>query len=242
MSDQTAYDEDARWLLSDGNIIGKVHRKPDPQGIRLMLDMPFGEPVVAVVEKLNAAAMSTFCEIARGAYGERKAEQAAQAERGSRANEERKQAEREEAVQDTETSVVVDPLDPESIRARISELLAREQRLVDDLAAVVKERNKWTSIWRVVYDAPNDDEATNGSLQTTTPSPNEGEGAVSTVDLPTCEDQLLQSGEGCTVETDSGLEPLPDAEPKARKDRSLQEEANVNSGSVECGDSNPDAL
>jgi len=203
-----AYDEDARWLQSDGSIIGKVHRTKDPQGIRLSLDIPLGEPVVAVVEKLNAASMTIFCNMARDAYNERKAEQIATAERGSRDAEERKGREELDyatPVQAVQTTVVVNPMDPESVSRRLIEIAQRVGDLSEEIRKLDTEGNVLLKILEVLSDAQKDDGAPDDSLQTTTPSPNEGEGAVSTVDIKPCEDQLLQTGQADPERSNSGL-------------------------------------
>ena len=215
MSNEYGYDDDARWLQSDGNIVGKVHRKPDPQGIRLTLDMPDGEPVVAVVEKLNAASMSQFCEIARGEYHERKAEQASKEERASRSNEERKgrtSAGLQKVVQGAQTSVVISPLDPSSIRSRLSEISSRVIRLDKETKALNIEGTMLVKILEVLDDAQVDDEETAGRLQTAEVTPQEREDEGGDVDIPSCEAQLLETGEAGTVESDPGLGSLPDAE------------------------------
>lgn len=84
MSEQIAYDEDARWLQSDGLILGRIRQSKGKQGILLSLDMPggMGELLVEVM-KTDAGSMTQFCEMARGAYYERKAEQEAKALRAA---------------------------------------------------------------------------------------------------------------------------------------------------------------
>jgi len=234
MSSDLGYDEDARWLQSDGSIIGKIRRTPDPQGIRLSLDMPFGEPVVAIVAKLNASSMTQYCDLVRGTYNERKAEQAAKAQRASREAEERKGQDatgREETVQTVQASVVVDPMDPESISRRLLEIAKRVGALSAEVKALDAEGNVLYKILEVLENAQTDDEETNGCLQTTTPSPNKGEGAESGVDIPSCEAQLYSPGEASAVESDTRLESLPDAEAQSSEDGSLKNEADVNTSS-----------
>jgi len=242
MSNKLAFDEDARWLQSDGSIIGKVHRKPDPQGIRLTLDMPFGEPVVAVLAKLDAGSMTQFCEIARETYNERKSEQIAQAERASRRVEERRAAESEEIVQAHETSVVVNPLDPSSIRSRLVEIGRQVAALSAGLKTLDAEGNVLCKILEVLDDASKDDEETDDGLPGATVTSHEREVKSRAVDKPTCEAQLQQTGEGSAGQSDPGLELLPDTESKASEDRSFQKETDVNAGSVETDDSNTDTL
>ncbi len=256
MSGELGYDEGARWLLSDGSIIGKVQRTPDPQGIRLTLDMPFGDPVVAILVKLNASSMSEFCELARGTYNERKAEQAAQSERASRKNEDRKaELDRETALPAVQTTVEVNPLDPASITSRLVEIAERVTALSAEVKRLDAEGNMLYKIMEVLTDASNDDEETDGRVQTTTPSPNEGEGAESTVDQNACAAQLhsnraagagqVNSGLGLprTVEQREalGLGSLPDTEAETSQDGSFHEEADVDADLTKSlkGDADP---
>ena len=183
MKNEDGYDEGARWLQSDSQIIGRVQRTAHKQGILLTLPLPHGGECVAVVEKLNAASMSQFCEMARGEYIAWKGEQVARQERASREAERRR--EQPEEVEEThEESVAVNPLDPESIRKKIFEL--------------EKQLDQWFKILEVL-DAPKDDEDTGTGV----PKPEEvRQGEGKSVDYGTCEQQLQRAGESTVREAD----------------------------------------
>ena len=59
---------DDRWLLSDGQIIGRARRTTVNGGVRMSLEMPEGEPFVAELAKVNAASIAQFCDLSRGEW------------------------------------------------------------------------------------------------------------------------------------------------------------------------------
>ena len=77
MTSKPKIEEADLWLQSDGQLWGRTFQAPNKKGIELTLQMPDGEPLVAQIEKLSAASVTQFCDLARGTYHERKAEQAA---------------------------------------------------------------------------------------------------------------------------------------------------------------------
>ena len=158
MSDRVAYDEDCAWLDSDGQIIGKVRKSPHAQGVELRLEVPWGEDVVAVAEKLNADSMSAFCQMARESYNEQKAEQEAQAYR--KANERVRGEARDVAstIQAPEEVVVVDFMDPEAVAARVGYCAARRATLVAEISRLEQEEAKLIKIMEVLSAFENDAE------------------------------------------------------------------------------------
>ena len=75
-------DQGHEWLSSDGRILEKLVATPVSGGMQLSLQMPYGEPCVAIVEKMNIGAANNFCSLVRETYIERKAsKKAASAER-----------------------------------------------------------------------------------------------------------------------------------------------------------------
>jgi hypothetical protein len=194
---EQGYSQEARWLLSDGAIMGKIQKGKGANGsVRLTLPMPYNEDLVVDVAKLNAASMSQFCDMARREYDERKAEQEAKAlrkasmrdagpgESGGGA------ARREEDVQGSQETVGFDPLDYQSVSNRLASLTAREEELSLELAQVVTDRLKLTKILEIL-DAPTDDEEELCSV----PEEESGEQELG-VDRESCPREVLSDGEG----------------------------------------------
>lgn len=158
MSDRVAYDEDCAWLDSDGQIIGKVRKSPHAQGVELRLEVPWGEDVVAVAERLNADSMSAFCQMARESYNEQKAEQEAQAYRKANERVRGSAGAMEEAVQAPEATVAIDFMDPEAVAARVGYCAARRATLVAEITQLEREEAKLIKILEVLDAFENDAE------------------------------------------------------------------------------------
>lgn len=195
-------DKDARWLNSDSQILAKIKKSPHKQGTLCSLTMPWGEECQAVVEKLDAASMQEFCELARGMYSARKDEQEAKqaraaydrqiAEDEARASRELLSGEDSEAPEEAPKEVVeVNPLDPASVSARLDQIRSREGELFAEQNRLRVERTKLERVLEVL-NAPEDDESEFHRV----PAAVEESGESKRVDQPTCEDQLEQAGEG----------------------------------------------
>ena len=111
--------------------------------------MPFGEPVVAILEKMNVDSANAFCELVRGTYSARRtSEEAASAEReDDLAQQWADEHERGESVVSLpETSVQIDFMDPEAVAARCI-------ILAGDIAALQQELDVLYVISGVLNDA-----------------------------------------------------------------------------------------
>lgn len=131
MTEKYAYSEEAQWLQSDGKILTRLRKSQGKKGILLELDMPDGMGSLLVeVVKTDAGSMTQFCEMARGAYNERKAEQEAKASR--KGNDDRHGASPavQGAVPVPQTTVAID-LDLGSVGTKLLEV---QTRLFDVLA------------------------------------------------------------------------------------------------------------
>ena len=62
-------------MCSDAQVLGRTHRAGHKKGTELTLQMPKGEPLVAIVTKLDASSATEWCALARGEYSARKEEQ-----------------------------------------------------------------------------------------------------------------------------------------------------------------------
>jgi transcriptional regulator with XRE-family HTH domain len=188
-------DKDARWLNSDSQILAKVKQSPHKQGTLCSLTMPWGEECQAVVEKWNAASAQQFCELAREMYNARKDEQEAKQARAAYdkqiAEDERAAAgDGAEAVPAPEETVEVNPLDPESVAARVGIIRDRETVLNAELNKLRVERTKLLKILEVL-NAPEDDESEFYRV----PRASEEQGQSEPVDIKSCEEQLHAGGE-----------------------------------------------
>ena len=123
---------------------------PVAKGMECTIAMPFGEPVVAILEKMNVDSANAFCELVRGTYSERRAsKEAASAERHA---ELAQQAQDEQEAVETvvslpETSVQIDFMDPEAVSARCIVLAG-------DIALLQQELDVLYVITGVLNDAP----------------------------------------------------------------------------------------
>lgn len=138
MKNEHGYDDEARWLLSDGQILGKVRKAPHKGNIRLTLAMPYGEDLVVDVEKFNAASASQFCEIARSQYNEWKASKAAKETRIDDLPPE--PAPTAPSVQASQAPVAINPFDPEAISARLADINRRIADLCEERRGLEKEK------------------------------------------------------------------------------------------------------
>ena len=186
---EDGYDEGARWLLSDSQIIGRVQHGKHPQGVLLTLPMPYGEDYVAAVEKLNAASMTQFCELARGEYNAWKGEQVAKASRTSRDSEARR-GEPEVSIPPAQESMAVNPLDLASVSERA---LAINTELFDVLGRVgelERERDLLSKIMEVLCASEDDEKAASSVQGAEIADKRKGE----PLDHPSCEEQLRSEG------------------------------------------------
>ena len=154
MSDKPKIDNEDSWLLSDGQLWARTQSTPNKKGILLSVEMPWGLAFKAQVEKLSAATVTEFCDLARGCYYARKEEQAAAK---ARAASERaipvEPGVSSEIVQGREASLSPLNLDPESILQRVDQLDDEACALRARLIAVNKERDQLQRIVEVL-DAP----------------------------------------------------------------------------------------
>ncbi len=132
------FEEGARWLQSDSQILGRVTKEPHDEGILVTLEMPTGGGFQCVLAKLDAASATQFCEMARGEYHERKAKQASQASR--KRFDERESGGVQEGTPGTQEAVAVDPLDIQSVKARyavaeqeLREVSRTKNKLIDEV-------------------------------------------------------------------------------------------------------------
>jgi hypothetical protein len=158
MNDRVAYDEDCAWLDSDGQIIGKVRKSPHAQGVELRLEVPWGEDVVAVAEKLNADSMSAFCQMARESYNEQKAEQEAQAYRKANERARGSSGTVQEAIPTSKEAVAIDFMDREAVAARIRACTIRLAALTTESEELEREGAKLVKILEVLDAFENDAE------------------------------------------------------------------------------------
>ncbi len=161
MSEKIAYDENARWLLSDSQILGRIKKAPHEKGLLVSLTMPWGEEFEAIIEKLNAASATQFCELARSSYSEWKASQAAAQERQSASIEDsRKQRESSETSHACEVTVPTHEeglegglLDPERIAQEIDRLNAVLADREYETAKLYTHRQKLMRVLNALEDA-----------------------------------------------------------------------------------------
>ena len=200
---------DDRWLLSDGQIIGRARRTTVAGGVRMSLEMPEGEPFIAELAKVNAASIAQFCDLSRGEWHARKASKEAAQVSSSRDGEARKRESGggtvggETNVSSPQTDVQVNPLDPQSIGDRLVELSIKLRLHQTEVKKCNTERQLWLGILEVL-DGQSDDAEELSSVPRT-----EEQGDSEGVDSETPQDVVL-TGEEATLSNDKGEEDLDD--------------------------------
>ena len=241
MNDRVAMGKDARWLLSDGQIIGKTTFAPHAHGVLMTLEIPEDDtPLQVAFKKKDVNSMTQFCEMARGRFNERKAEQEAKA---ARAANQRMFMEAEpvgdtagptEALPVPEASVLLDLSSYASVTDRLAEVSAAYVDSVKRTDALVQEMKKLAKIQEVLSAFEDDGEelpSVHGQEEGEVPIP---------MDKSPREHEVHAGGEGDTVSEGQiwGLESLPDTQSETSQDGSLQEETDVNPGSSQGVDGN----
>ena len=231
MSERYAYGDEARWLLSDGQIIGKTTFSPHSHGIQMDLTLPDGESMSVAFKKKDIHSMTTFCEMARSTFNERKAEQEAKAARAANArlfDESGPEPDTGEAdVQVPQTSVPVDFSSRQSVTDRIDAVSATLLSLAATELALNKELQKLVKIEEVLRAFEDDGEEL--------PSVSGQEGTEDPVQMDQSprEHEVHAGREGDLVgEGEVGLESLPDAESESGEDSGLKQEADVYTSSL----------
>ena len=180
MTDKPKIDNEDAWLLSDGQVWGRTLRGVHKQGTMCKLDLP-GEQVLQVVfehaphSKINAGQVTQWCDMARGAYHERKAEQAAKKASAIFTRQADSEQTMDAVVGDIETlkgSVFSGVLTRESILQRVGELTTQINAYRAKAESLERERNQLRRVAEVL-DAPEDNDT-----KCDTVSPEKGEGGV----------------------------------------------------------------
>ena len=192
------------WLGSDGKVLGRLVSRPVNGGIELTLGMPEGEPVVAIVEKMDIAAANNFCELVRGVYVERKeSKRAASAERHADIERDRQSEPPADAevVSLPKESVQIDFMDQEAVANRCRALANRLSELGTEIVTTDKELDTLYKILGVLQDAS----------QTDGPEPRrvlpaEEAGDRQGVDNPACSPEVPTVGAEATSEISEGVE------------------------------------
>lgn len=196
-----AYDEDARWLLSDGLIFGRLGESNGKRGILLTLEMPGEMPDLLVeVIKKDAGSMTEFCTIARSRYVEHKAEQEAKGARKAHVQADRTPRPSRDTIETPERDTTVHVSDFGSCASRIAEISRRLFDMYAELGELERERDKLSDILEVLS-AYEDDAKKLSSV----PAAESGR-ARQGVDSTAREATLQQRGTGYA--SGSGAEPL----------------------------------
>lgn len=207
---------DDRWLLSDGQIIGRARRTTVEGGVRMSLEMPEGEPFIAELAKVNAASIAQFCDLSRGEWHARKASKEAAQVSSSRDGEARKrEAGRgtvggEEDVQGVKESVSIDLCDREALSSALQN--AHNARL--KLSEQMNELEKKCQLYRAVLEVLDGQGYAEQELSSV--SRTEAKGDSEGVDSETPQDVVFTGEEATSTLSapDEGLEAFPDGEPK----------------------------
>ena len=142
------------WLASDGAILGKLVNRPVNGGMELSLAMPQGEPVVAIVEKMNIGAANAFCDLVRGTYNERKAEQKATSHQHHTELETQRDAEnRTEDVPALEEGLQLDFMCPKAVATHCLGLAARLAEVQEEAGHIEGQLSTLYRILEVLNDA-----------------------------------------------------------------------------------------
>ena len=190
---------DDRWLLSDGQIIGRARRTTVAGGVRMSLEMPEGEPFIAELAKVNAASIAQFCDLSRGEWHARKASKEAAQVSSSRDGEARKReaeggtVEGETDVSSPQTDVQVNPLDPQSVGDRVSHLTAMLSVHTTEVKLIEQELDMWGKILEICHGQSDDAEELPSVPRT------EAKGDGKRVDSKASQDVVF-TGEEATVE------------------------------------------
>ncbi len=145
------------WLASDGAILGKLVNRPVNGGMELSLAMPQGEPVVAIVEKMNIGAANAFCDLVRGTYNERKAEQKATSHQHHTELETQRDAEnRTEDVPALEEGLQLDFMCPKAVATHCLGLAARLAEVQEEAGHIEGQLSTLYRILEVLNDASED--------------------------------------------------------------------------------------
>jgi hypothetical protein len=223
----------ARWLKSDGQIIGRVKQSQHEQGILCSITMPWGDEFQAVVEKWDANSAKQFCELAREQVNERQASEAAKAALNSNGGGDAGSGENltscEVTVSAPEEAVETGLMDREVVVARIDQILNREFDITLEANNLRIERTKLAIILEVL-DAHTYDEAPVQSVPREMPPVSGGQGGMGS---GSCEGMLFSAGEsGPSVDDSEGsssLESLPDTETETSEDSGFHEEPDIDS-------------
>jgi len=145
------------WLASDGRILASLISKPVDGGMELSLAMPTGEPVVAIVEKMNIAAANGFCALVRETYNERQAsKEAASHDRHEQLIREADAPTKEESTPVLQEVVGLDYMDIEAVAARVAKLSDDARRARSDASRWEAEVLTLMRIVEVLHDASED--------------------------------------------------------------------------------------
>jgi hypothetical protein len=180
------------WLSSDAKILERIVTTPTTDGkMHVSLGMPSGEPVEAILEKMNVGAANSFCQYVREEYNARQESQrVASAKRHAELAEERatEQEAVEESLSVSEASVQVDFMDPEAVAAECVRLAGRLAELRDEAKDIDRTLTTLYKILGVLNEnAPEvPDEAVHSV------SPAEDSGDTQPVDQETCPQESVQ--------------------------------------------------
>ena len=153
------------WISSDAQILKRLVQRPVPGGMEVSLGMPFGEPCVAVLKKMNINSANNYCALVRETYIERIKEQKAAS--AQRLNELEAKAEQEgvtEVLPVPQEVVGLDYMDEEAVAARIVELADRARVCRDEATACEVEGATLLRIAEVLNDAFKNATETSGSV------------------------------------------------------------------------------
>lgn len=157
---------DATWLGSDGQIIARAAQSAHKKGIQLILTMPDGTDLLAVVPKVDGPNIIKYCEFVRGAYIEQQAEQKA---KKARAAAERQMADDDAAaaadVPDVKETVGFDILNAEDVAERCLSLASKEESHRWSAAECKRERETLLKVSKVLRDAQEDSAETPASIE-----------------------------------------------------------------------------
>ena len=184
------------WINNDAVILQRMVRVPVATGTECTIEMPFGEPIVAILEKMNVGSANAFCELVRGTYSERRtSKEAASAERHAELAQQREdeQATVETVVSLPETSIQIDFMDPEAVSARCIVLAG-------DIALLQQELDVLYVITGVLNDAPKVSVETPDSVP-----PTDEEGDPQSVDQEARPQEVTSDGSGEAGEDGEGV-------------------------------------
>lgn len=223
----------ARWLKSDGQIIGRVKQSQHEQGTLCSITMPWGDEFQAVVEKWDANSAKQFCELAREQVNERQASEASKAALNSYGGGDAGSGENltscEVTVSTPEEAVETSLTDRTSVAARIDQILSREHDISAESNRLRVERIKLVQILEIL-DAPTNDEAPVQGVPREMPPVSGGQGGMGS---GSCEGMLYSGGESRPsfddTEGASALESLPDTETETSEDSGFHEEPDIDS-------------